>query len=303
MTIRSGTTVLLSVFLMTIAGCAANNTPMSPAAPTTKPSLAAVVASGGIVRHDVPYVTGGTPLQTMDIYAPAGAHAAAVIIYVHGGEWAKGDKSEVAYKPAFLVEHRVILASINYRLSGTDHHPAQVDDICSAVRWVRQHADELGADANKIFLMGHSAGCHLVTLAALDPRPLARAGLKPSDLAGVVTWSGGAYDLVEKVNEGGMYAGYIHKNFGDDEKVWRDASPIAHTNDFRPLPPFLMVSAQNDKAPSIAASDRLAGLIRQAGGSAQRETLPGKDHGSADHDLGMPGDSSGALLIKFIGGR
>ena len=65
--------------------------------------------------------------------------------------------------------------------------------------------------------MGHSAGCHLVTLLALDPRYLAGVGLRPGDLRGVVAWSGGAYDRVEKVKAGGMYPPYIRKAFGSQD--------------------------------------------------------------------------------------
>ncbi len=267
---------------------------------TTHPDRSPVIAPGSVVRRDVRYVPNGTDKQTLDLYAPAGAHAVPVIVYVHGGEWAKGDKAEVRFKPAFFNTHGVAFVSINYRLSDTSRHPAQVDDIASAVRWLRDHAGELGIDPRKIVLMGHSAGCHLATLVAIDPRPLARVGLKPSDLLGAVTWSGGAYDLVQKVHEGGMYAKYIRLNFGDDEQTWQDASPVAHVGQASPMPHFLFVSAENDKPASIAASDRMHRLVRQAGGQSQRATLSGKTHATADDDLGAPGDTTGNLLLQFI---
>ena len=105
------------------------------------------------------------------------------------------------------------------QVSGVAKHPAQVDDVAAAVRWARDHVAEFGGDPQKLILMGHSAGCHIVTLTALDPRPLAKFNLKPADLKAVISWSGGAFDLVDKVKQGGMYADYIHLNFGDDERV------------------------------------------------------------------------------------
>src|SRR5581483_7214023 len=116
-------------------------------------------------------------------------------------------------------------------------HPAHVSDVAAAVRWVRDHADEIGADGKKIILMGHSAGCHLATLTVLDPRYLAQEKLKPTDLAGVVAWSGGAYDLVDKMKSEGQYPKYIRQAFGDTESAWRDASPLYHVGDAA-LPPF-----------------------------------------------------------------
>jgi acetyl esterase/lipase len=287
------------------AGAAEAELPGPPATqpaagPTTRPSQAAVLALGSVARLDVPYVDHPAQMQKLDIYAPAGAKAAPVVLYVHGGEWARGDKSLVSYKPRFLNENGVVFVSMNYRLSGTDPHPAQVNDVAAALLWVRGHIAAYGGDPHRIVLVGHSAGCHIVTLVGLDPRPLATVGLKPDDLAGVVSWSGGAFDLVKKVAEAGMYAKYIRLNFGAAEAGWHDASPVAHVGDTKVMPPFLIVSAGDENPHSVLASQDLATQIRAAGGSAKTVLLPGKTHFSADHEVGMPGDSSGQALLDFI---
>ncbi|MGA2500419.1 MAG: alpha/beta hydrolase, partial [Tepidisphaeraceae bacterium] len=174
------------------------------------------------------------------------------------------------------------------------------NDIASAVKWIREHAPEFGGDPAKIVLMGHSAGCHMVTLVGLDPRPLATVGLKPSDLKGIVSWSGGAFDLVDKVNGGGMYASYIHLNFGDDPATWRDASPIAHVGDAKPFPVFLFASAADGNAASREISDKMAALIRDKGGDARSLLLVGKAHQAANHEIGMQGDITGPELVRFV---
>lgn len=265
-----------------------------------QPDLWPVVSPNSRVKKDVPYVPGAIAQQTLDIYAPNGAEGAPVVVFVHGGEWTKRDKIEVSYKPRFFNEAGMVLVSLNYRLSGTAVHPAQVNDVAAAVRWLRAHIGEYGGDPNRLMLMGHSAGCHLVTLVGLDPRPLAGVGLKPGDLKAVISWSGGAFDLVGKVAEGGMYAGYIKINFGSEESGWRDASPINHVGEGRPMPPFLFVSADGDKPGSKAANEKMVALIRAAGGRAERLILPGKDHTTANHELGMTGDRSGEALLGFI---
>ena len=76
---------------------------------------------------------------------------------------------------------------------------------------------------------------------------------------------------------------------------------MAHVGDFKPLPPFLFVSAEKDSASSIAASEQMAKLVTAAGGQADRLILPGKTHATADHDLGAPDDTTGAALLEFIG--
>src|SRR5262249_25007486 len=143
------------------------------------------------------------------------------------------------------------------------------------------------------------AGCHLVTLVALDRRYLAAVKLRPTNLAGVVAWSGGAYDLAEKVNAGGAYAGYIKKTFGDAEDAWRDASPVAHVKGVRVEPAFLFVSIERGND-SHKAAERLARLIRDAGGKAESQLLEGRDHFHANHLLGAPDDTTGKVLLDFV---
>jgi acetyl esterase/lipase len=268
--------------------------------PTTQPDMTPRIAENTVVLANVAYVASAAEKQKLDIYAPRGATNAPVLVFIHGGEWTKGDKSEVSYKPKFFNDNGVIFVAVNYRLSGTDHHPAQADDVASALKWVHDHIAEHGGSAQKIVLMGHSAGCHLVTLVGLDPRYLAKVGMKPSDLAGVVSWSGGAFDLPEKFKQGGMYAGYIHTNFGNDESVWRDASPINHVTDFKPLPGFLFASAEQGNATSQEASEKMVTLINSAGAHARHIVLAGKSHSLANHEVGMPGDLTGPQLLKFI---
>ncbi len=262
-----------------------------------RPSQDAQLADNSIVKANVPY--GDADLQRLDVYAPQGAKQAPVVVFVHGGEWTRGDKAAVSFKPRFFNQNGILFVSINYRLAPADIHPAHVSDVAAAIRWVHDHAAPFGGDPKKIVLMGHSAGCHLVTLVALDPRFLAKVDLRPADLSGVVAWSGGSYDLVQKVDQGGAYADYIKKAFGDSEEVWRDASPVGHVHDVKAGPPFLFVSIEAGSA-SHQAAERLAKLIQDAGGKATSTMLEGRDHFGANHFLGAPDDTTGMVLLQFV---
>lgn len=292
-------TPALLLCVVQVSGAADRVPATAPA--TTKPvlDLSSVIAPHSRIELDVPYVAGGGPEQSLDVYAPKNASAAPIILYLHGGEWAKRDKQEGAYKPRFLNSNGIIFISANYRLSGTAKHPAQVNDVAAAIKWALDHAAEYGGDPKKIYLMGHSAGCHLATLVGLDARPLATVGMKPTDLAGVISWSGGAFDLVEKHDAGGMYSGYIEQCFGMDRAVWADASPMNHVGQTA-MPRFLLVSAERDNASSIEANHKLADKIKAAGGTATTALLMNKDHGLADHDLGLPDDQGNDVLLTFV---
>ena len=266
-----------------------------------RPAEKAVLSENTVVRADIPY--GKDEKQRLDVYAPRDAKDAPIVVFFHRGEWSKGDKSEAAYKPKFLNEHGIVFIIANYRLSPAVKHPAHINDVAAAVRWVYDHAGEFGGSNKKIVLMGHSCGCHLVTLLALDPRYLAEVKLRPGDLRGVVAWSGGAYDLVAKVKAGGMYGPYIKQAFGDSEAAWRDASPVAHVGDAKPLPAFLFVSVvDKGRTDSKLAAEKLAGLIRDAKGQATTKVIEGRTHTTANALIGAPNDTTGGILLDFVRG-
>src|SRR3954451_10170838 len=117
------------------------------------PSLEAVLGKDTVIKKDIAY--GKDSKQKLDVYSPKGAKGLPVVAYVHGGEWTKGDKAEVSYKPKFFTEHGLVFVSVNYRLSPADRHPAHVSDVAAAVRWLTGHVRDHGGDPKKVVLMGH----------------------------------------------------------------------------------------------------------------------------------------------------
>jgi acetyl esterase/lipase len=261
------------------------------------PDMTPVLGKDTVAKKDVAF--GKDEKQKLDLYAPKGAKNAPIVIYVHRGEWTKGDKFEVSYKPKFFNENGIVFISTNYRLYPAAKHPAHAEDVAKAVRWAVDHAAEFGGDPKKVFLMGHSAGCHLSTLVALDPKYLATVKLKPSDLRGVIAWSGGAYDLVDKVAQGGSYKQHIINAFGPEEAAWKDASPVTHAKNAAGGPAFLFASYEKGNNANKAA-ERLAGLIRDAKGKAEVIVLEDRTHQTATHLVGAPGDKTGAIILQFI---
>lgn len=262
-----------------------------------RPDMTPVLGKDTVAKLDVAF--GKDEKQKLDVYSPKDAKGCPVVIFIHGGEWTKGDKAEVSYKPKFFTENGLVFISTNYRLFPGAKFPAHAEDVAAAVRWAVDHGAEFGGDPKKVFLMGHSAGCHLVTLVGLDPKYLAGVKLKPTDLRGVVAWSGGAYDLVAKVAEGGSYKEHISNAFGPDKAAWKDASPVTHAKNGSMSPPFLFASYEKGNNANKAA-ENLAGLIRDAKGKAEVIVLENRTHQTANHLLGAPDDKTGAILLKFL---
>ncbi len=146
-----------------------------------------ILYPGGVIaQRDLVYATlpGFRPL-TLDVYRPKPARKdfpKPVLIFVHGGAWNSGDNrhsnslDDLPMALAALAAHNYIVASIDYRLSGEVHFPAPLQDVKSAIRWLRGHAEEYGIDTTRVAIWGEEAGGQLAALAgtscgvaALDP--------------------------------------------------------------------------------------------------------------------------------------
>lgn len=255
------------------------------------------------VRKDVSYATpaGADPARTrLDVYAPAAGKDHPIVIYVHGGGWQRGDKKNVGVKPRAFTERGHVLVSVNYRLVPAVTYREQAGDVASATAWVRAHARELGGDPARIFLMGHSAGAHLVALVGTDGRYLEAVQMAPGMLRGVIPLDCSVYDLPLRMKDAGPVLGpRFEAAFGKDEKAWKDASPVTHIEKVRQLPPFLIVHVAS-RPDTKAQSHLLADTIRKAGGSAQVVAAEGKTHGTLNQDLGKPGDEPTRAVLGFL---
>jgi acetyl esterase/lipase len=150
---------------------------------------------GAYRRHaDIAY--GTHPRQRLDVYVPDAAAGAAtggsrpMVVFWHGGRWSFGDKAKYRFVGAALAELGYVAVLPNYRLYPEVKLAGFMDDAARAGRWAAAHAAEFGADADRLYLMGHSAGAHLPALVALDARYFAAAGGAPPHIAGVIGLSG-----------------------------------------------------------------------------------------------------------------
>ena len=128
---------------------------------------AAKVASG--LRY------GDDPRQVMDVTLPAGPGPHPVLMLIHGGAFKMGDKAMSAVSEQVLAAG-IAVVRINYRLTGTDLWPAQLDDCLAAVAFLRAKGGDFGLDPARMALWGQSAGGFLAVSTALS---LVQAGTPP----------------------------------------------------------------------------------------------------------------------------
>ena len=145
----------------------------------------------------------------------------------------------------------------------------------------------LGFDPSRIVLVGHSAGAHLVALVGTDPAWFRAAGLKLSDVRGIVPLDGAAYDVPRQLDIGAppMHNTYVQA-FGKDPVRQRKLSPTfqaAAPN----APQFLILHVQ--RPDGIEQSNKLAAALKKAGTPVEIQGFPGtglRGHAQINRQLG-----------------
>lgn len=243
---------------------------------TLSPTVAATGAPHSPDAGKAEYAYGADSLQKLDFWQATGTKPTPLIVFVHGGGWKRGDKSNAtgAEKVDHLVGEGYALASINYRLVPDATVEQQASDVAAAVAWLRGHAETLGIDPTRIVLMGHSAGAHLVALVGTDPQYFTKAGLSYNDLRGVITLDGACYDVPRQIAEGGRFMrGTYLQAFGDDPVRQRALSPTYQAA--APNAPAFLIAHIN-RTDGTAQSEALAAALRQAGTSVEVAAFEGK---------------------------
>ncbi len=314
---------------VTVATRATRVTRRPPAAPGDP---AAVEFAGGLAAtppgswelRDVPYAR-LSAAQRLDLYRPtapsgsgAGARRLPVVLTIHGGAFALGDKAQDAPVVAALLAAGYAVAAVNYRLSGEARFPAAVQDVKAAVRWLRAHADSYGLDPDRIAASGQSAGGYLAVMLGAtagvamydDPR-LGSPGVSSAVQAVVDFYAPvnfGSMDEQARSNTRCAAADARHGRPGSPEsrflgravatapQLVRAASPLHYLGHAATLPPFLVEHGDADCVVPHGQSLELAEALRAAGAPVVELTIiAGAGHGGL-----FPAAQRMAAVVEFL---
>lgn len=243
---------------------------------------------------DVKYgEAGGQPLL-IDVFRPATqTKKLPVVVYVHGGGWAAGNKKDFRDGARGLAKADYVTFSIGYRLVNTNdvnnitRWPAQIDDVQRAIRWIRSKADEYQLDPDKIGAVGASAGGHLVSLlGTIDTRDnsdktLAKYSSKvqcvinifgPADFTPDFTKNGPAGPWVQNLVDN-LMAKPKDKNLD----LYKSASPLFQVN--TKSAPFIHFHGTEDPLVPLDQSKRLDEALKKAGVESTLVIFEGEGHG------------------------
>lgn len=251
--------------------------------------------------------------QTLDIYTPRDVVAVLpVLVHIHGGAWAYGDKKMAEDHGLFYAKHGFITVCINYRLSAPDSpqvkHPDHIEDCAAAVAWVFENIEQYGGDLSRVYLSGHSAGAHLATLLACDPRYLQKHRLSPEQLAGVVAVDSAAYNLNafmlrsdEDLRKFPFFLEMKHRVmeiFGQDRHALLQVSPM-HYCAGRTCKRFLVI-VEKDRRLARDVSKNFVQSLQQAGKEAILVEVQGYGHEQVNIAMHEEGDPVSHAVLIFV---
>jgi endoglucanase len=229
----------------------------------------------------------------LDLFLPVAKTGFPTLVWFHGGALQGGSKDEVSTIRIgrSFAQAGLAVALVNYRLSPKAKYPSYIDDAAASVAWVHKNIAQHEGNPKRVFVGGHSAGGYLTFMIGLDRKYLARYGMDPGALAGLIPMSGQTMTHYTVREERGLNKDVI---FADE------AAPIFHVR--KDAPAMLVLYADHDMPARAQESQYLAAALKGVGHSRLKEQMiPDRDHGSIAEKTSLPGDPAAAAILAFVG--
>lgn len=173
-----------------------------------------------------------------------------VLLFVHGGNWNSGKKELYNFYGKNFAKKGITTVIVGYTLSPEANYKQMTSEIAEAIKWTQQHISQYNGDPKKLYLTGHSAGGHLVALAAMD----ADFGIKPSSISGIILNDAAGLDMHNYLQQYPPTTtdDYL-STWTSDSETWKQASPIFYISENTPK---IMMYVGEKTYPSITVANK-----------------------------------------------
>jgi acetyl esterase/lipase len=212
----------------------------------------------------------GNPLK-LDIFFPenhALTEKRACIVFFFGGGWTSGSTEQFYGIAKYMASRGLVAISAQYRTKQSHGAaPRQcVEDGKRAIRYVREHAKELGVDPDKIIASGGSAGGHVAAACAMCPKIDATPDSTVSCVPNALVLFNPVYDNGPE--------GYGHKTVAE---YWKEISPLHNIQ--KGAPPTVVFFGSNDSCVPVATVKAFEKQMIDAGNTCESHIYEGEEHG------------------------
>lgn len=253
-----------------------------------------------VVYSQVPTFEKPNQLLQMDLLIPAVNRKLPAVIFVTGGGFICSNRARMPQLRMFLAENNFVVASINYRTAPNSNFPAPIEDVKSAIRFIKANAQKFNVDAEKIFVIGDSAGGYLTAFAAVtNGDKIFNVGenlnysseiLAAVDLYGISDLTKIAENFPENIQAAHKMPGSIESMFvngvpcftGTGGGILETPDAAAKANPINYITknsaPLLLMHGTADNVVSPAQTDLLFQALKNNGVEAERYIVPNANH-------------------------
>jgi acetyl esterase/lipase len=249
-----------------------------------------VPEDGGARRVATSIAYGPLPRQGLDIYAPAAAARAPVVVFFYGGSWSSGRKEDYSFAASAFASAGYVCVLPDYRLFPAVRFPAFLEDCALATAWVSKNIARFGGDPSRLFLAGHSAGAYNAVMVGLDRRYLDAAGGSQAAIRGVAGLAG-PYDFLPLDNRTTINV------FGEAPRLDL-TQPVNFAR--RGLPPFFLATGADDDTVFPRNTIALAKRLRGVSVPVTEKIYPGVSHAGILLALSVPLRGRAPVLADML---
>ncbi|MBI1175820.1 alpha/beta hydrolase fold domain-containing protein [bacterium] len=194
------------------------------------------------VLRDTPY---GDRALHLDVFRPRQNKASGypAVVLIHGGGWRSGSRSHLVPMAQQLATAGYVGVPVEYRLALEAKYPASLDDIRSAIRWLREHATDYQIDPGKIAVLGCSSGAQVATLIGVT-NGKNKSGETSGDVQAIINVDGVVsfiHPEAEAEIKGDAASTWLGARYDENPELWKEASPLEHLGP--DCPPILFVNS------------------------------------------------------------
>lgn len=189
----------------------------------------------------------------LDLFYPTGnKEKLPVIVSFHGGAWVYGSKELYQYYCASLAKQGFIVVDFNYRLAPKHKYPAPLEDVNRVIEWLHTQGEAGNMDLSRIYMVGDSAGAHMLTLYTCICTNQAYAALYDFTVPHhfvptAVALNCGVYDIYKEIADNEKQSKAMMNDFlgkKNQEELLKKVNAIDYIT--KEFPPTFLMSATGD---------------------------------------------------------
>ncbi|UJR34967.1 hypothetical protein I4U23_027745 [Adineta vaga] len=216
--------------------------------------------------------------NTLDVYYPKQSLESDVLVFIHGGAWRGGNKGTYRHIGHSFARKGLVTVIPNYNLSPNSIFNT-VEECTAAIMWVYQNIATYGGNPNRIFVMGHSAGGHMIALLNSDPRYFRPYKVK-NPIYGLILLDAFGLDMYEYLSTPSpeKYSNSrLIQVFSSDPQNWKLASPMRYWKNIR-NPQLILIGERTHLTIELQNQRLYEELMSSQQVPVEFHEIPGSDH-------------------------